>query len=154
MFFLLIGVPIPRSVVGEVGISQGQVQGTSQFPTTVEVRPTFDRHGYDFSAYLGEINDRVQKRWSTAVSGEHSPGYVVISMDVRRDGSVLNVRLLESSRIRTLDRAAITSIDLSRPFPPLPVEFADQVFSVELHFRHAIVGLDVSPPTALPPGQR
>ena len=50
----------------------------------------------------------------------HIGGLVVISVGVRRDGSVESVRIIRSSHIPMLDEAALRIVKLSEPFAPLP----------------------------------
>lgn len=47
-------------------------------------------------------------------------GLVVISVAVRRDGSVEGMRIIRSSNVPMLDDAALRIIKLSEPFAPLP----------------------------------
>ena len=47
-------------------------------------------------------------------------GLVVISVGVRRDGSVESTRIVQSSSIPMLDDAAVRIVTLSAPFAPLP----------------------------------
>ena len=47
-------------------------------------------------------------------------GLVVISVGVRRDGSVESTRIIQSSNIPMLDNAAVRIVQLSAPFEPLP----------------------------------
>ena len=47
-------------------------------------------------------------------------GLVVISVGVRRDGSVESTRIIRSSHIPMLDEAALRIVKLSAPFAPLP----------------------------------
>ena len=44
----------------------------------------------------------------------------MISVGVRRDGSVESTRIIQSSHIPMLDDAAIRIVKLSQPFAPLP----------------------------------
>src|SRR5690625_1872549 len=49
-------------------------------------------------------------------------GALVLSVDVLKDGSVNQIRLLKSSGYDVLDEAAIRIVRLSAPFAPLPAE--------------------------------
>src|SRR5699024_4318441 len=49
-------------------------------------------------------------------------GALVLSVDVLKDGSVNQIRLLKSSGYDVLDEAAIRIVRLSAPFAPLPEE--------------------------------
>ena len=53
-------------------------------------------------------------------------GVVVISVAVRRDGSVEQTRIIQSSGIPLLDSTAQRIVQLASPFPPLP-ETAENV---------------------------
>jgi len=44
----------------------------------------------------------------------------VLSVGVRRDGSVESARILRSSGTPLLDESAIRIVHLAEPFPPLP----------------------------------
>lgn len=50
---------------------------------------------------------------------------MVISVGVRRDGSVESARIIRSSRIPMLDEAALRIVKLSEPFAPLPKSSED-----------------------------
>ena len=47
-------------------------------------------------------------------------GLVVISVGVRRNGSVESSRIIQSSKVPMLDAAALRIVELSEPFAPLP----------------------------------
>ena len=47
-------------------------------------------------------------------------GQVVITVGVRRDGSVESAQILRSSGTPLLDEAALRVVRLAQPFPPLP----------------------------------
>ena len=47
-------------------------------------------------------------------------GLVVISVAVRRDGSVESTQIVQSSHVPMLDYAALRIVKLSEPFAPLP----------------------------------
>ena len=47
-------------------------------------------------------------------------GLVVISVGVRRNGSVESSRIVQSSKVPMLDAAALRIVELSEPFAPLP----------------------------------
>ena len=47
-------------------------------------------------------------------------GQVVVSVGVRRDGSVESTRILRSSGTPLLDEGVLRMVRLAEPFPPLP----------------------------------
>jgi TonB family protein len=85
-----------------------------------------DTRGVDFGPYLARIVYIVRRNWISVIPesarlGEK--GRVGIVFEILKDGSVPQLRLVASSGSDPLDRAAVTSIHSSIPFPPLPQEF-------------------------------
>jgi protein TonB len=79
---------------------------------------------YAWAQYLRGWVDRVERvgnlNYPDEARRRRIGGVVVISVAVRRDGSVESTRIIESSRIPMLDNAALRIVRLSAPFAPLP----------------------------------
>lgn len=79
---------------------------------------------YAWAEYLRGWVDRVERvgnlNYPDEARRRRIGGLVVISVAVRRDGSVEGSRIIQSSRIPMLDAAALRIIELSAPFAPLP----------------------------------
>jgi TonB family protein len=85
-----------------------------------------DTRGVDFGPYLARVVYIVRRNWLSVIPesarlGEK--GRVGIVFEILKDGSVPQERLVASSGSDPLDRAAMTGIHASVPFPPLPAEF-------------------------------
>lgn len=79
---------------------------------------------YAWAQYLRGWVDRVERvgnlNYPDEARRRRIGGLVVISVGVRRDGSVESTRIIQSSHIPMLDNAAIRIVQLSAPFEPLP----------------------------------
>ena len=79
---------------------------------------------YAWAQYLRGWVDRVERvgnlNYPDEARRRRIGGLVVISVGVRRDGSVESTRIIQSSNIPMLDNAAIRIVQLSTPFEPLP----------------------------------
>ena len=79
---------------------------------------------YAWAQYLRGWVDRVERvgnlNYPDEARRRRIGGLVVISVGVRRDGSVESVCIIRSSRIPMLDEAALRIVKLSEPFAPLP----------------------------------
>ncbi|WP_240126794.1 TonB family protein [Thermomonas alba] len=79
---------------------------------------------YAWAQYLRAWVDRVERvgnlNYPDEARRRHIGGVVVISVGVRRDGSVESIRIVRSSHIPMLDAAAERIVKLAEPFPPLP----------------------------------
>ncbi|CAD1794532.1 energy transducer TonB [Xanthomonas euroxanthea] len=79
---------------------------------------------YVYANYLRAWVDRAERvgnlNYPDEARRRRLGGKVVISVGVRRDGSVESSRVLISSGTPTLDAAALRVVQLAQPFPPLP----------------------------------
>jgi len=79
---------------------------------------------YAWAQYLRGWVDRVERvgnlNYPDEARRRRIGGLVVISVAVRRDGSVESTQIIQSSHIPMLDQAALRIVKLSEPFAPLP----------------------------------
>ena len=79
---------------------------------------------YAWAQYLRGWVDRVERvgnlNYPDEARRRRIGGLVVISVAVRRDGSVESTRIIQSSHVPMLDNAALRIVKLSAPFAPLP----------------------------------
>jgi len=121
-----------RSAGAGTGSGSGYGQGNGQFEN---LQPNFstegpiilsDTRGVDFGPYLARLVYIVRRNWYSVIPesarlGEK--GRVGIVFEILKDGSVPQIRMVASSGSDPLDRAALSGIRSSVPFPPLPEEF-------------------------------
>jgi TonB family protein len=86
-----------------------------------------DTRGVDFGPYLARVVYAVRRNW-----------YGVV-FEILKDGSVPQLRLVASSGSDPLDRAAVTGIHASIPFPPLPQEFTGNHLVLQFLFLYNIL---------------
>ncbi len=79
---------------------------------------------YAYANYLRAWVDRAERvgnlNYPDEARRKRLSGQLVISVAVRRDGSVEQTRVIQSSGIPLLDSTALRIVELSVPFPPLP----------------------------------
>lgn len=79
---------------------------------------------YAYANYLRAWVDRAERvgnlNYPDEARQRRLGGQVVITVGVRRDGSVESSRILHSSGVPLLDAAALRVIELAKPFPALP----------------------------------
>ena len=63
-------------------------------------------------------------------------GKVSIVFSVGRDGHVIKMVISTPSGIESFDRAAISGISMSNPFPPLPSAFPGDHIAVQFNFAY------------------
>jgi TonB family protein len=106
-----------------------------------------DPQGVDFNDYLRRIYYIVRGNWYSVMPpsvdlGEQ--GVVSLHVKIMRDGSVPDPEpvMLYGSGKEPLDRAAVSSIRASNPFPPLPPQFKGPYIEVRYTYYY-----NLQPPT-------
>src|SRR5262245_29170464 len=100
-----------------------------------------DTHGYDFSRYMGELTKRVRYNWYAImpeVARQGEKGRVVVTFTIVQDGKIQDLRLVASSNVQALDRAAAAAIKLSDPFARLPSDFKGDHIMLQFSFLYNI----------------
>lgn len=98
-----------------------------------------DPMGVDFRPYLLQILATVRRNWFAVMpeSASHGlRGRVAVQFAVGKNGTVTKVVFGTQSGADALDRAAVASISMSNPFPPLPNEFRGNVIRLQFTFMY------------------
>jgi protein TonB len=91
-----------------------------------------DRYGW----YVDAIRTRISGNWllSTISPNLMSAPRVFVSFDILRDGSITNIRLVQSSGNPEVDRSTQRAIEASNPLGPLPSDYSGSRVSVNFYF--------------------
>jgi TonB family protein len=96
-----------------------------------------DTKGVDFGPYLARVVYTVRRNWYAVIPEAArlgQKGRVAVVFEILKDGSVPQLRLVGSSGLEPLDRAALSGIRASIPFPPLPEEFTGNHLVLQFNF--------------------
>ena len=100
-----------------------------------------DTKGVDFGPYLARIVYTVRRNWYAVIPESArlgQKGRVAVVFEILKDGSVPELRLVGSSGAEPLDRAALSGIRASIPFPPLPEEFTGNHLVLQFIFLYNV----------------
>lgn len=100
-----------------------------------------DTRGVDFGAWLRIIYFRVRDNWYAAIPElirTGTRGKTVLIFDVLKDGRILNLQVAKTSGVQPYDRAAISSINLSVPFPNFPPAFSGEYLTIQFSYFYNI----------------
>jgi TonB family protein len=92
---------------------------------------SLDSANFPFSYYLRQVTGRIEENW---VRPQQDLGRVVVYFRIKRDGTIVEPQIHESSRNSAVDLLASGAIKRSEPFPPLPVEFGGDYLGIYLCF--------------------
>jgi TonB family protein len=94
---------------------------------------------FPFTYYLQNIINRVSGNWFTSLVDPGITGsfQVTVHFRIHRNGQVSDLKVEETSGIRSLDMSALRAIQSSAPFPPLPRAYEDDYLGIYLIFEHS-----------------
>ena len=88
------------------------------------------------SAYRGKLYAHLERK--KVNPGPRLAGTVVVRFTVAASGDVISREITASSGSRTLDDAAVASIDRAAPFPPMPSDVASGPLVVSVPFKFTV----------------
>lgn len=141
-------VPLPDTSVN--GALQRSLQNPSRPPQLPPPGPEnghsmelpqllTDAQGVDFTPYLRAILQTVRRNWQTVIPESArlgQRGKVSIVLSISRDGKVIKLVFAEQSGTDSLDKAAVSGVSMSNPFPPLPSQFKGDHIAVQFNFAY------------------
>ena len=94
---------------------------------------------FPFTYYLQIIIDRVSNNWFTSLVDPGISGsfQATVHFKIYKNGQISELKIEESSGIRSLDLSAFRAIQTSAPFPPLPGAYEDEYLGIYLIFEHS-----------------
>ena len=120
------------------GSSGGYGSGGNPSPGNPNGTPGIDAiRQPNWGPYMRDLEQRIKRNWSPP-KGDSSKR-VVITFTIGRDGRLLSHRVTKSSGVPLADRAAMSAIELTAPFRPLPPEFKGQSVPIEFTFDYNVL---------------
>jgi TonB C terminal len=92
---------------------------------------SLDTANFPFTYYLRQVTNRIEANW---LRPQESLGRVIVYFRIKRDGTIVEPQIYESSRNQSVDLLASGAIKRSEPFPPLPIEFGGDYLGIYLCF--------------------
>src|SRR6476646_1262703 len=98
-----------------------------------------DTMGVDFGPYMKRLRYTVEDHWEPLIPESAWPpvsrkGVVVMEFAIKKDGSVMGMKLISGSGDVSLDRAAWAAITSAIPLPNLPKDFAGDYLQIRGRF--------------------
>ncbi|MFC2161294.1 TonB family protein [Acidobacteriota bacterium] len=90
---------------------------------------------FPFSYYLRQLSGKLSNYWVKSYSGAEEL-FTTVFFKIYRDGSVRELKVVESSGNRILDRSTISAITHAEPFAPLPQAYSYDYLEIQLIFEH------------------
>jgi TonB family protein len=133
------GLVVGDADVGDSTLGPAIVQPGSPRKQGSNIELLSDPLGVDFRPYLLQILQTVRRNWFAVMPESARLGRrakVLIQFAIAKNGTVTKVVFATNSGVDSLDRAAVASISMSNPFPPLPDEFRGTVVKLQFTFAY------------------
>ncbi len=91
--------------------------------------------GQQYGAYASLVIQRIGEKWqTTSLDPRSQRTAAIVTFDIRRDGSVTNPVVMQSSGNYNIDVSAQRAVLMAAPFQPLPPQYGRDAASVEIRF--------------------
>ncbi|MDD3149671.1 MAG: TonB family protein [Candidatus Gastranaerophilales bacterium] len=92
----------------------------------------------DFGPYMRELQRRIKRNWDPPKGNESKR--IVLMFKISKDGRLLSLKVIKSSGVTSADRAAISAVELTAPFKPLPKEYKGNDVDIQFTFDYNVFG--------------
>lgn len=91
--------------------------------------------GLELGWYGSAVTAALGSRWLRPVlEGVNRDLVAVVAFDIRRDGTIENARVIESSGVPSLDRSALRAVLDASPLPPVPAAWSQPLLPAQFRF--------------------
>lgn len=105
---------------GFEGLGEAKIEGNFQAPYYIEMM-------------IGKIKNL----WKNPLKIAAEKVVTTIYFKIQRDGTITDVGIEKTSGVSVFDQAALRSVFLASPLPPLPLEYGQSYLGVHLEFEFA-----------------
>ena len=88
----------------------------------------------NWQVYIDHVNKKIEANWNPPEITNTDE--IVVKFNIGKEGNLINSKTVKSSGSIEADRAAISAIEKSSPFEPLPVNYKGDSLQVEYKFRY------------------
>jgi len=109
------------------GMYESEISGTGITSVTIDK--------YDMKPWAKRVLLSIQRNWIIpAITPKPPEGPVEVEVTIEKTGKIISAKIKNSSSVDMLDQAALTAMQLSSPFPPMPGDFPEKSFEACFRF--------------------
>jgi protein TonB len=121
---------------------EGEGAGESGWERDGQAAIPLDTRDPRYTEYFVELKKRIEANWVYPQEAAHKgqSGHGLVGFVLRKDGSLREVEIVQSSGVTILDRYLVNAIRLAAPFPPVPDRLGRDGLPVAMTFRYILDG--------------
>lgn len=93
----------------------------------------------DFGPYMRDLQRRIKANWNPPQGNESKR--VILLFTIAKDGRLLGVKVYKSSGLQAADRAAVSAVEMTAPFKPLPSGYTRNSVDIQFTFDYNVFGV-------------
>ncbi len=124
-------VPPPDSLPAAIPKRQGSPFGNPLGASTQQATLGVEDPNFTYGYYLDRIVGVISANWTRPSVGPEIK-QSLLYFRIQRDGTIVELRLVESSGSEIFDEAAMRAVQASSPLPPLPKSYAKDILGIHL----------------------
>jgi protein TonB len=135
--------PLPEAPSGRGGTRRdGEGAGERGWQPDGQAAIPLDTADPRYTEYFVELKKRIEANWvyPQEAARKGQSGHGLVGFVLRRDGSLREVEIVQSSGVTLLDRYLVNAIRLAAPFPPVPDRLGRDSLPVAMTFRYILDG--------------
>ncbi|MBI3296858.1 MAG: TonB family protein [Elusimicrobia bacterium] len=121
--------PPAPTTIGDRALPRGSAASEALGAASVSA----DMPDFPYPWYLTSLRQKLWARWSEKMPP--GPAECLVMFSILRDGTIVDVRIEETSGDRAFDYAASSAVRASAPLPPLPPAFREKFLNVHVQFK-------------------
>lgn len=124
-------LPAPDSLPAAIPKRQGSPFGNPLGASTQQATLGVEDPNFTYGYYLDRIVGAISSKWSRPPVGPEIK-QVLLYFRIQKDGTITELKLVETSGSEIFDDAAMLAVTASAPLPPLPKSYAKDSLGIHL----------------------
>lgn len=124
-----------------LGDDEGAISDYNEFHSRIShtniKKNTTQTDKFGFGPYMINLQKEIKSNWSPPKMNNSK--ITVASFSIDKDGGLKNVKIKNSSGIKSTDEAAILAIKTSAPFEPLPKAYKEKHVNIDFTFDYNVL---------------
>jgi len=128
------GIAVNKMISGQFG-SRGPKRASPQ-PLGQTVKRLQIK---DLTPWAEQVLEKIERKWIfNPGQPEGLKGTVVVSVTISKNGDISNVEVIKSSGEQSLDISAVNAINMSIPYPGLPIYYPSESIDFTVEFEYDV----------------
>ena len=91
----------------------------------------------DWNPYMAKVKESIKNNWKPPKENESRN--IIVKFRIEQEGELLGIKLVKSSGVDAVDKAALAAVKKSAPFAPLPKEHKDEYIDIVFTFDYNVI---------------